>query len=86
MALHAFGGGGGASHSGGALSLKGLRHASRSGLAKLRQNPGIELPRSLRVDATAPADATALPQPSRDETIAVIERIAKAGEEALGIA
>jgi hypothetical protein len=75
-----------ASHSGGTLSLKGLRHASASGLAKLRQNPGIELPRLLRIDATAPADTTALHHPSRDETIAVIERIAKAGEEALGIA
>lgn len=74
-----------ASHAGGSLSLRGLRNVSPSGLAKLRQNPGIELPRRLRTDATAPAEASAPPHPSRDETIAIIERIAHAGERALDL-
>lgn len=72
-----------ASHAGGTLSLKGLRNVSPSGLAKLRQNPGIELPRQLRLDSMASADTTAPPYPSQDKMIAVIGRIARAGEEAL---
>lgn len=72
-----------ASHAGGTLSLKGIRHASPSGLAKLSANPGIELSRRLRSDAMTPTGATVLPHPSREEMIAVIDRIARAGEHAL---
>ncbi len=75
-----------ASHSGGALSLRGLRHVSPSGLAKLRRNPSIELPRHLRADsAESASQAPAPPHSSRAEMIAAINRIARAGEEALSI-
>jgi hypothetical protein len=75
-----------ASHAGATLSLKGLRHVSPSGLTKLRHNPGIELPRHLRSDAAASKSlAPASPHPTRDEMIAAIERIARVGEEALGV-
>lgn len=72
-----------ASHAGGTLSLRGLRTLSPSGLAKLRDNPGIELPRRLRTDS--PASTAATPLPSEDKMIEVIERIARAGEEVLSI-
>ena len=74
-----------ASHSGGTLSLRGLRHVSPSGLAQLRQNPGLELPRWLRSDATAPRGSTAPRHPSQAEMIAAIERITKAGEDILSL-
>ena len=74
-----------ASHAGGSLSLKGLGNVSPSRLAKLWQNPGIELPHRLRLDPATPAATGLSPHPSQDEMIAVIERIAQAGEEALNI-
>lgn len=74
-----------ASHAGGSLSLKGLCDVSPAGLAILRDNPGIDLPRRLRTDQTDPGDASAPPHPSEAEMIAAIDRIARAGEEALRI-
>ena len=69
-----------ASHEGGTLSLKGLRRCSGSGLAKLRGNPGIELPRRLRSE---PPPAAAPARPSREDLILAIQRIAEQGEEFL---
>jgi hypothetical protein len=74
-----------ASHEGGSLSLRGLRHVSPSGLATLRLNPGISLPRRLQDDTAGPTDATVPPLPSRDDMIAIIDRIARAGEKALNV-
>jgi len=74
-----------ASHAGGAISLRGLRHVSPSGLTRLRQNLGIELPHHFRDDPPPPTAATAAapPAPSRAEMIAIIERIAREGEHTL---
>ena len=74
-----------AGHAGATLSLRGLQHVSPSGLARLRENSGIDLPRRLRDPATpAPRTvATATGQPSREEMVRIIEQIARRGEEFL---
>jgi hypothetical protein len=77
-----------AAHSGATLSLKGLKNLSPSSLAKLRENPGIELPRRLygepaRPNGRPPATAQGLVRPGRQELFRIIEQIASQGEAAL---
>jgi hypothetical protein len=62
------------------LSLQGLQTLTPASLAKLRGNPGIELPRRFRAGAAASAGPR---RPSEQELIRVIERIAGRGEQSL---
>lgn len=74
-----------ATHSGAVLSLKGLENVSSVGLAKLRENPGIELPR--RFYETAPrtviAPMSPAARPGKEELFRAIKQIVAQGEAAL---
>lgn len=75
-------------YEGATLSLKGLRTVSTSGLAKLRDNPAIELPRRFYEADTLGTDrhGTSSAEPPRTdklETIRIIQQIARQGEQML---
>jgi hypothetical protein len=69
-----------ATHAGASLSLRNLEHVGPAGLAKLRDNVGIALPRRL-FESTAPPRAAPAGHkcPTRQSLIAAIEQIARAG-------
>jgi hypothetical protein len=66
-----------ASHAGASLSLRSLEDASPRALACLRDNPGVDLGR--RADSAGSSQGTHDP----GTLLALIARIAAAGEEAL---
>jgi hypothetical protein len=75
-----------ATHSGAVLSLKGLDNVSGAALAKLRENPSIELPRRFYGGDSPPISLppSAAVCPDKEKLFRTIEQIASQGEVALG--
>jgi hypothetical protein len=70
-----------ATHAGWSLSLQGLEQVGRAGLALLRENPRIDLPRRLVEPDADPAPSSAAGR-SGAELVAAIAAIAAAGGQA----